>query len=86
VLFVDGCFWHGCTLHYQRPKNNETYWLSKLTANRRRDQNVNTKLQEKGWTVIRIWEHTVKEINHADERCLLPRELQELLQLVNLQS
>ena len=38
VVFVDGCFWHGCPDHYSAPKNNAAFWRKKLERNRERDQ------------------------------------------------
>lgn len=57
AVFVDGCFWHGCADHGTQPKANSTYWSSKLTRNRERDQRVNESLRTAGWQVLRIWEH-----------------------------
>lgn len=57
VIFVDGCFWHGCPEHANTPANNRDFWISKLNGNRARDRIVTRTLQKKGWTVLRIWEH-----------------------------
>jgi DNA mismatch endonuclease (patch repair protein) len=57
AVFVDGCFWHGCSAHGTRPKSNSGYWLPKLSANAERDIRVNAALRSAGWSVIRIWEH-----------------------------
>jgi DNA mismatch endonuclease (patch repair protein) len=57
AVFVDGCFWHDCPAHGERPKNNATFWLRKFSDNRRRDRRVNRALRRAGWRVIRIWEH-----------------------------
>jgi DNA mismatch endonuclease (patch repair protein) len=32
VIFVDGCFWHGCPKHATQPKNTATFWLAKRPA------------------------------------------------------
>jgi DNA mismatch endonuclease (patch repair protein) len=61
AIFVDGCFWHGCTDHYQKPSNNADYWMSKVSSNRSRDLTVDRKLERMGWRVMRVWEHEVKE-------------------------
>jgi DNA mismatch endonuclease (patch repair protein) len=34
---VDGCFWHGCPVHYTAPRTREQFWKSKLEKNVRRD-------------------------------------------------
>jgi DNA mismatch endonuclease (patch repair protein) len=57
VVFVDGCFWHGCPEHATEPKHNADWWRAKLAANTARDRRADAALQECGWTVVRIWEH-----------------------------
>lgn len=57
AVFVDGCFWHGCPLHGNRPKNNADWWDAKLTANTQRDRRTDGLLASAGWIPIRIWEH-----------------------------
>lgn len=57
IVFVDGCFWHGCPKHLRMPASNRAYWEKKIAANRARDR-LNTKqLRRAGWKVIRVWEH-----------------------------
>ena len=63
AVFVDGCFWHGCAKHYVIPKTNRTFWKGKITRNMLRDKEVRTKLEMGGWTVIRVWEHDISNIN-----------------------
>ena len=60
VVFVDGCFWHSCPEHATRPKKNAKFWADKLARNRQRDKEVNSKLTQQGWRVIRVWEHEIK--------------------------
>jgi len=57
AIFVDGCFWHGCPEHAQRPKSNTAYWGPKLARNVERDAEQTAKLEGAGWTVLRVWEH-----------------------------
>ncbi|WP_129336328.1 very short patch repair endonuclease [Cellulomonas endophytica] len=57
AVFVDGCFWHGCSEHSHAPRSNSSWWAQKLAANRARDADTTRHLQELGWTVLRIWEH-----------------------------
>lgn len=57
VVFVDGCFWHGCPKHGRNPGSNQSYWLPKLRRNKSRDAEVSRELVRRGWTVIRFWEH-----------------------------
>ncbi len=57
AVFVDGCFWHGCPEHYTRPKANDGYWSGKVARNRERDEETTRILTERGWSVLRFWEH-----------------------------
>jgi DNA mismatch endonuclease, patch repair protein len=61
AIFVDGCFWHQCPRHATYPINNQDFWLAKLNRNRARDRSVNRKLRQKGWRVLRIWEHDLRQ-------------------------
>ncbi len=60
VVFVDGCQWHSCPKHWVRPKSNTEFWDLKFEKNRHRDTIVNDALKSQGWTVLRFWEHDVK--------------------------
>lgn len=66
VVFVDGCFWHGCPMHGTRPKNNAAWWAEKLDANIERDHRATVSLRELGWNVVRIWEH--EDLRNASDR------------------
>src|ERR1700677_2790666 len=55
AVFVDGCFWHGCTCKYL-PRTNTEFWRNKIEANKRRDRRVVRSLRKDGWTVIRVQE------------------------------
>ncbi|WP_418117932.1 very short patch repair endonuclease [Variovorax sp. 350MFTsu5.1] len=61
VVFVDGCFWHGCPLHYVRPRSREDFWGLKLASNTDRDRRQTALLRSRGWRVIRIWEHELEQ-------------------------
>ena len=65
VVFVDGCFWHGCPKHATKPKNNAAFWRKKFAANKARDGLVTRTLRKKGWRVLRIWEHELARKNEA---------------------
>ncbi len=65
AVFVDGCFWHGCPVHYTQPRANEAFWQEKLRRNRARDAKVDTQLVSLGWLPVRIWEHEIYEDLHA---------------------
>jgi|SRR5581483_4949865 len=57
AVFVDGCFWHGCSEHGTWPKANPEFWREKIETNRRRDADTDRRLREAGWLVLRVWEH-----------------------------
>lgn len=61
AVFVDGCFWHGCPVHYVRPRSREQFWCKKLRDNVDRDRRQTIALEAAGWRVVRIWEHEVYE-------------------------
>ena len=68
TVFVDGCFWHGHNCRNTTPKDNADYWSKKVERNRNRDKEVNKTLEEKGWTVIRLWECELKDENLLDKK------------------
>ena len=57
VVFVDGCFWHGCPKHFSVPASNKTFWRNKIGQNKLRDRKVNAELKRRGYAILRIWEH-----------------------------
>jgi DNA mismatch endonuclease (patch repair protein) len=61
VVFLDGCFWHGCPIHGTTPKSNTEWWRQKIKSNQDRDRRVNEILRQSGWTVLRFWEHDDSE-------------------------
>jgi DNA mismatch endonuclease (patch repair protein) len=60
LVFVDGCYWHGCPRHVRFPQSNVDYWRDKIEGNRLRDNRVRTKLRRQGYHVMRVWEHDLK--------------------------
>lgn len=63
IVFVDGCYWHGCPKCYRRPSSNTEYWDAKVAGNRARDAKVASQLKRDGWRVLRIWEHQLNDLN-----------------------
>lgn len=61
AIFIDGEFWHG----YNWPDSkkylhrNRDYWIKKIEYNRKHDEEVNQKLEEAGWKVLRFWSRKV---------------------------
>lgn len=62
AIFVDGCFWHGCPLHYSAPATRQEFWQKKLRDNVLRDIAVDDELISMNWKVLRIWQHELKDI------------------------
>ena len=60
VVFVDGCFWHGCADCNKSSKLSGQFWTEKIATNQERDKRVTEGLQADGWTVLRIPEHDVR--------------------------
>ena len=60
VIFVDGCFWHGCPKCRKHAGLRGEFWVNKIRTNRERDRRVTKELMDAGWTVIRIPEHDVR--------------------------
>lgn len=65
AIFVDGCFWHGCTLHGTQSKTNPDFWAAKIARNQERDKQVDEKLAAIGWRSIRFWQHDIE--NRIDD-------------------
>ena len=65
AVFVDGCFWHGCPRHDNKPASNTLFWQRKIARNRQRDRQVNRVLKAKGWRVLRVWEHELAKKREA---------------------
>lgn len=62
VIFIDSCFWHGCSKHCRLPSSRRKYWVGKIERNKKRDKAVNVNYKKMGWKIIRIWEHKLKDI------------------------
>lgn len=65
AIFVDGCFWHGHDCRNTRPSDNEEYWNKKRERNMKHDKEVTALFEQRGWTVIRIWECELKKKNRS---------------------
>ncbi|WP_281658745.1 very short patch repair endonuclease [Halobacillus sp. Cin3] len=61
VIFIDSCFWHVCPEHSNIPATNPDFWEKKLKRNIERDKEVNEHYMDKGWNILRIWEHDLKK-------------------------
>lgn len=63
AIFVDGEFWHGHPTRAKIPEDNRAFWERKIKRNKARDREVNRTLRQKGWTVVRVWQHELKDGN-----------------------
>ena len=61
AVYVDGCQWHGCPLHYVAPRTGTEFWSNKLKTNVERDRRQTVELERLGWRVVRVWEHEIFE-------------------------
>ncbi|MBS6798439.1 MAG: DNA mismatch endonuclease Vsr [Firmicutes bacterium] len=65
AIFVDGCFWHGHDCRNTRPSDNAEYWAKKRERNMKHDKEVTALFEQRGWTVVRIWECELKKKNRT---------------------
>ena len=61
AIFMEGCLWHKCPVHFRMPKSNVPFWEDKIRKNVRRDRKNRAALRLAGWTVWRIWEHDLRQ-------------------------
>jgi DNA mismatch endonuclease (patch repair protein) len=59
VLFIDGCFWHGCPVCGHIPRTNISFWKEKIRRNKLRDKRTKKALLKQGIKVLRLWEHQI---------------------------
>jgi DNA mismatch endonuclease Vsr len=57
AVFVDNELWHGKDWETKKfdHKSNQEFWLTKIERNIKRDKEVNEKLIEEGWKIMRFW-------------------------------
>ena len=69
VIFVHGCFWHqhDCP-RGARPTSNKKFWDAKLDNNVRRDQETMSLLEDRGWSVLVVWECQMKNLEELEDR------------------
>jgi DNA mismatch endonuclease, patch repair protein len=67
VVFLDGCYWHGCPRCGHIGKVNRKYWSAKIQGNKDRDARHTKQLTEEGYHVLRFWEH---ELAEAARQCI----------------
>ena len=58
AVFIDSAWWHGHPSRWQ-PGRLPGRWDEKITRNKERDAEVNRRLEEEGWTVLRFWDFEI---------------------------
>lgn len=85
AIFCDSEFFHGKDWEVLKPRleksNNSQYWISKISRNRERDNEINKRLLFEGWTVIRFWG---KEITKDVDECV--KVIEEAIWDIKLQQ
>lgn len=74
AVFVDGDYWHGCPEHGRKVPfsgPNAKLWTEKMRRNAERDERSTTLARDAGWTVVRLWECTIREDAVACARAAL---------------
>jgi len=63
AVFCDSEFWHGYDWEHHKNdfKSHQEFWIPKIERNIQRDCEVNKKLADQGWTVIRFWGKDIKQ-------------------------
>ena len=68
VVFIDGCFWHGCRkCKRPLPKSNRDYWTKKINSNVQRARKITRELKRQNFVVARIWEHELRSRARLDQ-------------------
>jgi len=63
AIFCDSAFWHGYRwgkIFKNSFKVRKKFWISKIESNIKRDKKVTKELRKDGWTVLRFWEHQIR--------------------------
>lgn len=66
AVFLDGDFWHGWRFPLWEHKLSER-WRTKIAATRERDHRNFRLLRQRGWKILRIWEH---QIERSPDACV----------------
>lgn len=88
VIFVHGCFWHGHNCHlFKMPQTKTAFWSEKISKNRLNDDLAIARLQQLGWSIILVWECSLKGREKLDLETFLnlltlqirsPKSIQEI--------
>ena len=71
AVFCDSEFWHGKEWNVLKSRllkgKNAEYWIKKIERNMERDAEIDQKLFQMDWTVIRVWG---EEIQKDTDKCV----------------
>ena len=70
VVFIYGCFVHGCSKHWRQiwwaksiaAKKRTEFWISKTEHQRAVDARWRRMYRAGGWRVITVWEHSIRRM------------------------
>lgn len=67
AVFCDSEFWHGFDWENKKNeiKTRRDFWIPKIERNIARDFEVNNRLTEDGWVVIRFWGNDIRKSTDA---------------------
>ena len=78
AVFCDSEFWHGKEWNVLKSRllkgKNAEYWIKKIERNMERDAEIDQKLFQMDWTVIRFWG---EEIQKDTDKCV--RSIEEAI-------
>lgn len=80
AIFCDSEFWHGYNFEENKEKihSNLGYWIPKIERNIERDKEVNSKLKERGYLVLRYWGFEImKELDRVIEEIMIAIDKQK---------
>ena len=85
AVFCDSEFFHGKDWEELKPRllkgDNGDFWVNKIGKNREHDAEIDQKLRQLGWIVLRFWGNDIKrnlsECVQTVEETLLERKLDD---------
>lgn len=61
AIFIDSEFWHGKNfVSWAGKRNEDDFWVKKITANMERDSRQRSELVSLGWHILVVWEKDIK--------------------------
>ena len=63
AVFCDSEFWHGYAWEIAQDEfqSRRDFWIPKIERNIQRDKEVNERLRNEGWIVLRFWGREIKK-------------------------